>query len=532
MENSRKKLLKIIPFAVICVAVIFCVIGCGSDSSWYMDPQEMANNIINEVDFDADMLQVRSEAVNTFIDMPAMEKGYMFMGDGSHSDGFGVFVFADEKDAKDAEKAIKKYLGEVEDSFKAYIPEEADKVSSHSLIIRKGANVVYVVCPDETKAEEVINKGFHEGEAPEDPGKSEEPQEEPADEGEDSGDEADQEADEPEDTADETGEEPEETKAEVDDDDTEINLKAYPSIKTKGKLKYVGFIGVIGKAAYEIFDYVDGVAENYADCVNYAAKKLDPDTKVYDMVIPLSSGVTVPNKYFNKIHGSNQKASMKYIGDKMNKKVTYINMFSNLMKHRDEDIYFRTDHHWTSLGAYYGYESWCDVKGVLPISLDRREKKNFGDFVGSFYYDTKVSALNNNPDTLEAYMPIGDVYIPKKDANGNKVKGDVIIDMTNAASYAKYDAFLGGDQGLVTIKNKSVTDGSVLVVVKESFGNCIVPYLADHYSKVYVIDYRYFSKNIIDFCKSKKANDLIFINNIGMTRSSYLVGKLSEAVKQ
>ena len=84
---------------------------------------------------------------------------------------------------------------------------------------------------------------------------------------------------------------------------------------------------------------------------------------------------------------------------------------------------------------------------------------------------------------------------------------------------------------MMTITNDSINDDSVLVVVKESFGNCLVPYLADHYHKTYVIDYRYTEKNIVDFCKKKGANDLIFVNNIGMTRSGYLIGLLEKAVK-
>ena len=67
-------------------------------------------------------------------------------------------------------------------------------------------------------------------------------------------------------------------------------------------------------------------------------------------------------------------------------------------------------------------------------------------------------------------------------------------------------------------------------MIKESFGNCFVPYLADHYNKVYVYDYRYSDENLIDAARSIGADDVIFVNNIGMTRSSYLVGRLNEAL--
>ena len=83
----------------------------------------------------------------------------------------------------------------------------------------------------------------------------------------------------------------------------------------------------------------------------------------------------------------------------------------------------------------------------------------------------------------------------------------------------------------MVITNENVKDDSVCMVIKESFGNCFAPYLADHYNKVYVYDYRYFEENLIEEAKKIKAKDVIFVNNIGMTRSSYLVGRLNEVLK-
>ena len=66
------------------------------------------------------------------------------------------------------------------------------------------------------------------------------------------------------------------------------------------------------------------------------------------------------------------------------------------------------------------------------------------------------------------------------------------------------------------------------MVVKESYGNAFVPYLADHYEKIYVIDYRYWKGSISDLAKQHKAQDVIFINNISMTRNAYLIGKIAQ----
>ena len=81
------------------------------------------------------------------------------------------------------------------------------------------------------------------------------------------------------------------------------------------------------------------------------------------------------------------------------------------------------------------------------------------------------------------------------------------------------------------ITNKNIKDSSSCVVVKESFGNALVPYLTDHFSKIYVIDYRYWNGKLSHLVKDKKIQKIFFINNISMTRNSYLVGKLNQQIR-
>ncbi len=80
------------------------------------------------------------------------------------------------------------------------------------------------------------------------------------------------------------------------------------------------------------------------------------------------------------------------------------------------------------------------------------------------------------------------------------------------------------------IRNKDITDGSSCIVVKESYGNAFVPFLADHYQTIYIIDYRYWEGDLYDFIKKKKLREVILVNNISMTRNSYLIGKLAQII--
>ena len=79
-----------------------------------------------------------------------------------------------------------------------------------------------------------------------------------------------------------------------------------------------------------------------------------------------------------------------------------------------------------------------------------------------------------------------------------------------------YSTFVGGDTPMAVIENPKVTDGSTCVVMKESYGNAFIPFLVDHYSTIYILDYRYSNVNVIDFVKEKQADDLICINNISL----------------
>lgn len=489
--------------AVLIATVAFVFSSCGGEvyPEIKIDAVKMANAIINGVEFETNMQQINRDSISAFMDIPEADSAYLFMGAGEKADGFGVFVFDSKDDAQDGEKAVNDYLKDLGDSFSRYIPEETDKVKNHSLVIRKGRNLVFAVTADDENAKELIEGIFQE--------EADDPNKEIL---EDDGDN--------EEGQQEDGEAAAETSADFD-------LSAYPPIDTDSSLSYIGYVALVGDSAFELYDYVDSTADNYAAAVNYAADQLEGQATVYDLIVPLSTGVTLPDKYFGEINSSDQYSALQSLYGKLSDKVVPVNIYDNLMKHRNEYIYFRTDHHWTSLGAYYGYEEWCRLKEILPITLDRRTSQNYGNFLGSLYYDTdSPSALKNNPDTLEAYFPMNDVYSGSSDNKGN-----VIIDYSGEPEYLKYNAFLGGDKPLTVITNDNINDDSVCLVVKESFGNCFVPYLADHYNKVYVYDYRYSDENLIEAAKSVNAKDVIFVNNIGMTRSSYLVGRLNEALK-
>lgn len=326
---------------------------------------------------------------------------------------------------------------------------------------------------------------------------------------------------------------PEDDKVKEKDTNNSNSFEDYEKIHSDEKVvSYPVGIVIIGDTAYEQYNYIEDVAVKYAKAVNNIAKKLKGTADVYNMVVPTSMGITLPDNKKNKVNSSDQKKALKKIELKMSDSVKVVSLYDEMMRHRTEYMFFRTDHHWTARGAYYAYDAFCKSKGIMPNKIEDYKDVSFGDFLGSFYNDTgKVKTLKK--DTLYAYYPLNNDKITLEYTNndGNTIGGNVIEDASNYGTSLKYCAFIDGDNPYTVIKNKALTDGSSCIVVKESFGNALIPFLTDHYQRIYVIDYRYWDGNITKLAKDKSVDDVILVNNISMTRNSYQVGKMALLVE-
>lgn len=301
-------------------------------------------------------------------------------------------------------------------------------------------------------------------------------------------------------------------------------------ITTSDKPYQSGGVYVVGSAGYEMYNYVGSLAEKYQSTVNAVADSLSGVSQVYAMAIPLSSGITLPDELFSDIPGSDQAQAEKDILAGMGQNVKTIPLHDVMMSHRTEYIYFRTDHHWTALGAYYAYVQFCTAKGITPHNLSDYEVSQFPGFLGSFYNDGgKPNAMKNDPDTVNAYHPVSATASMKYGDNENSTLtgGQVIFDESTASASLKYGTFIMGDNPFTVIENPEVSNGESCIVVKESFGNAFVPFLVDHYQTVYVVDYRYYSGSVTQLARDKGVKDVLFVNNLSAIRGSYQMGKLA-----
>ena len=290
-----------------------------------------------------------------------------------------------------------------------------------------------------------------------------------------------------------------------------------------------GGVYIVGDAGYEMYNYVGSLAEKYQTVVNSVADSLSGISNVYAMAIPLSSSITLPDSLLSDIPGSDQAQAEKDILGGMGQNVKTVPLHDALNAHRTEYIYFRTDHHWTALGAYYAYVQFCNVKGITPHTLSDYEVSQYPGFLGSFYNDGgKPQTMADNPDTVNAYHPVSSTASMKYGSSESSLTGgQVIYDESTAAASLKYGAFIMGDNPFTVIENPEISNGQSCIVVKESFGNAFVPFLVDHYQTVYVVDYRYYSGSVTQLAKDKGVTDVLFVNNLSAIRGSYQMGKLS-----
>ena len=490
-----------------------------------VDAGELAEKLLTCVRYDTEITDVGDSAALFFQNLPDYALVTMYSGSGYYADELTWITVAQQSDVEQALSSVQSHVAQVREQFLNYIPEELDKIDN-AVIWSQGVHIILCITNDYQTARAIT----------EDPSKAVPLTTED-----------DIQTTLPETTEPETTEPPtEETTADVTEDttqattdgqtDAQLNANGYPAIISNDQSsRDCGAACIVDNMAYEYYGYDQAAAEYYAGLVSKVGQALAGQTKVYSLIIPTAIGIVFPDNMVEKYQSSyeDQNGRIQQITAMMDDSVIPVYCYENLMRHRNEYLYFRTDWHWNGAGAYYAYESFCQTKGITPYTLDQREVSVFEGYLGALYQQTcsKDAALAQTPDTVYAYHPYSDnAYMYFTDSNGNRYSWNIITDVSANSADAKYYTYAASDQPFAEFYNPDVTDDSVAIVVKESFGNVLMSYLVDHYSTIYEIDYRYWSGDLVAFAKEVGADDIIFANNIGMIRSNYLVGLLDRVI--
>lgn len=275
-----------------------------------------------------------------------------------------------------------------------------------------------------------------------------------------------------------------------------------------------GTVIQIGDSLFTREDFNTYYCDKYIEVLNHAAQKYaDQGVRVVSAAPPQAIGVLIEPEYMEKLKSADQAEVLQYFSQNLSDEVYFVDTVSLLRRHNSEYIYFRTDHHWTALGAYYVYEAICKELGMEPASLDDFELWDQGRFIGSLYYKApKTSALKD--DVVYAYNPAGDLNTRIYQNGTSGFQHTVLTDMSKSNANSKYMTFLAGDHPLVRIINNDLPDAGNVLIIKDSFGNAMAPFFTQNYHTVYVVDYRYYSESLSSLINSFDIDDVIFLPNV------------------
>nr|WP_312578110.1 DHHW family protein [Sedimentibacter sp.] len=271
-----------------------------------------------------------------------------------------------------------------------------------------------------------------------------------------------------------------------------------------------GSFVIINSVGYEKFMFSKYNANIYVESINNYAENLNDGIKIYSLIAPTSSEFNMPDGY-RDLSGS-QKEGIDYAYAKMDDKIITIDAYSNIEANKEEYLYFKTDHHWTALGAYRAYEAFMKVKCEEAVPLESYSKiDSKNKYLGSIYNMTKNERLENNLDDIWYYKPLLPVDYSSINRDGTTWDSSQIIFPSYFEHDRKYSAFMGGDTAFSHIKVDSSIEKKILVI-KDSYGNAFIPFLLPHYSDIFVADPRYFTNNIYDVIQDNKIDEVLIIN--------------------
>ena len=296
--------------------------------------------------------------------------------------------------------------------------------------------------------------------------------------------------------------------------DAEGNLQIKKADKAENVAgEQIGSLYLNGDSAYELYYFSEKAVRAHASLLN-TVQAMFPKVKLSTMIVPNSFGVILDPKVQEKLASSGMDQAIAYSYSLMDKRVNTVNVFDALSAHKKEYIYFRTDHHWTQLGAYYGYQEYCKSMGYSTKPLSDYQKMDFPEFYGTFYFFmNRPESLKGHPDQVTAYQGSMNT-MQYTDSKGNLQEGKLINDAGQMLPGNKYNCFMLGDHGYVEIHNEEAPRKKSILVLKDSYGNAFVPLLAQDYRDVYVVDYRHYQGNASSLIQDKGIEEILFLNNI------------------
>ncbi len=271
--------------------------------------------------------------------------------------------------------------------------------------------------------------------------------------------------------------------------------------------------------AMEPFIGVASAAAHYPKALNLYKDSL-PEVNVYSMLIPTSVEYYCPEDARSLVKP--EAPVMQAMYDSL-RRIKPVNVLHVLARHTDKCIYARTDHHWLPLAAYYAAEEFARIAHVPFRDLTSYDQHVVKDVVGTMYKFSGDISVKRAPEDFIYYTPKDSsyttTYVGHRASRGRggytltePFEGPFFIKYKDGASSA-YCTFMGGDTRTTHVKALA-HNGRRLMIIKDSYGNALPGYLFYSFEDIYVVDFRYFQKNIIQYVREHSITDLLFANNM------------------
>ncbi|MDL2289347.1 hypothetical protein LJB83_01120 [Clostridia bacterium OttesenSCG-928-F22] len=190
---------------------------------------------------------------------------------------------------------------------------------------------------------------------------------------------------------------------------------------------------------------------------------------------------------------------------------SFIDVSSALLQHNGEYIYYRTDHHWTSLGAFYAYSQYCTHTGLSTPSLEEYQAETLStQFLGTTY--SKVGLYSTSPDTITGYLP-QNAPIISVEYNLGQTTSNSIFERSYLQTKDKYSAFFNANQS-VTRAISTGNAGGKLLIIKDSYANTFAQFPLKDYQEVHMLDLRYYKLSVYDYIEQNGITDVLVLYNL------------------
>ena len=202
-----------------------------------------------------------------------------------------------------------------------------------------------------------------------------------------------------------------------------------------------------------------------------------------------------------------------------------IDICGALEAHKEEYIFYRTDHHWTSLGAYYGYMAIADAMGFTPSPLSSYDRKTMTkEFYGTVYSTSGFAWVK--PDSIETFVQPDLNLAITNYPSGTPVAG-MLYDKSFLDKKDKYSMFLGGNTPLIQIETGN-RDAPSLLIIRDSYTDSLTPFLLENFSKIEILDLRYYKQSLADYIEGNPPDEILVcysVSNFMTDTNIFLAGR-------